>query len=165
MKNLFKTSIFICLISSLFSCSTFRKNQVKEISYEAENQKLTYLNSSKEIIPAQRAFASESDHIDIRIEKINPLVQEFSVNLSEPVLYYQTQSPLLNAYFIQKEEPKNTVEATTNTPADIIKAYKTFNNILSDFSEDLSEFKNLKSQVPIVFVLLYNQLKVKLIWI
>ena len=148
MKNLFKTSIFICLISSLFSCSTSRKNQVKEISYEAENQKLTYLNSSKEIISAQRAFASESDHIDVRIEKINPLVQEFSVNLSEPVLYYQTQSPLLNALFIQKEDKMENVagsQISTNTPADIIKAYKTFNNILSDFSEDLSEFKNLKS--------------------
>ncbi len=142
-------------MSSLFSCSTSRKNQVKEISFEAENQKLTYLNSSKEIIPAQKAFVNESDHIDIRIEKINPLVQEFSVNLSEPVLYYQTQSPLLNTYFIQKNEEKDTDSGnksnlgpliiTKKTPADIIKAYKTFNNILSDFSEDLSEFKNLKS--------------------
>ena len=156
MKNLFKTSISICLISSLFSCSTFRKNQVKEISYEAENQKLTYLNSSKEIIPAQRAFASESDHIDIRIEKINPLVQEFSVNLSEPVLYYQTPSPLLNTYFIQKDEEAKTENdamenffftgpVISNTPEKVLYAYKTFNNIISDFSEDLSEFKTLKS--------------------
>jgi hypothetical protein len=155
MKNLFKSSIFICFLISLFSCSTFRKNQVKEISYEAENQRLTYLNSSKDTIPAQRAFAAESDHIDIRIEKINPLVQEFSVNLSEPVLYYQNPSSLLNTYFIQKDEEKDTDSGnksnpgpliiTKNTPADIINAYKTFNNIISDFSEDLSEFKTLKS--------------------
>lgn len=161
MKNRLHFLMVSIAIAILQSCGTHR---ISTINYDAHNQKVTFSNDQNQMVDSRKAHVQEGDFVNLIVDSINPITEEISINLREPVTFF-TQSPspfltALNTDGVSKEDGgdieksdtaadkiKGKIKPVTNpTEAKITKVileYKRFQNILSDFSFQYEVLKNL----------------------